>query len=56
MKWEFQRMKSTNRLCEINTYDGEYTLLPMAGVALGVQFATLPLSPENHTVFISAHL
>lgn len=42
-------------LCEINTYDGEYTLLPMAGVALGVQFATLPLSPKIIPVFISAH-
>lgn len=42
-------------LCDINTYDGEYTLLPMAGVALGVQFATLPLSPKIIPVFISAH-
>lgn len=42
-------------LCDIKTYDGEYVILPMLGVALGVGFAPLPLSPKIIPVFISAH-
>lgn len=42
-------------LCELETYEGEYVLLPMLGVAIGINFTHLPLSPKIIPVFISAH-
>ncbi len=42
-------------VCDINTYTGEYVLLPMYSVAIGIGFAKLPLSPKIVPVFISSH-
>ena len=42
-------------VCDINTYTGEYVLLPMYSVAIGIGFAKLPLSPKIIPVFISSH-
>lgn len=42
-------------VCDINTYMGEYLLLPMYSVAIGIGFAKLPLSPKIIPVFISSH-
>jgi len=43
-------------LCELKNYQGEYLLLPTAGVAMGSKYAPLPLSPRIIPVFISMHL
>lgn len=40
---------------DLQTYDGEYVLLPMLGVAIGLENARLPLSPKIIPVFFSAH-
>lgn len=42
-------------LCDLSTYNGEYILLPMLSVAIGVGFTPLPLSPKIIPLFISAH-
>ena len=44
------------QLCDINNYDGDYIVLPLCGVAVGIQFARLPLSPRIIPVFISTHI
>lgn len=42
-------------ICDINTYDGEYVLLPMYSLGIGIGFAKLPLPPRIIPLFISAH-
>lgn len=42
-------------ICDINTYNGEYVLLPMYSVAIGIGFAKLPLPPRIIPLFISSH-
>ena len=44
------------QLCDLNSYDGEYLILPMCAVAIGIQFALLPLSSKIIPVFISTHI
>lgn len=43
-------------LCDIHDYSGEYTLLPMCGMALGTGFVPFPISYRIIPVFISAHI
>lgn len=43
-------------ICDLNTYDGEYVLLPMYSMAFGIGYAKLPLSPRIIPVFISTHI
>lgn len=43
------------QLCDINSYNGEYVILPMISMAIGISFAELPLSPKIIPVFISSH-
>lgn len=43
-------------ICKLNNYDGEYVLLPMYSMALGIGFAKMPLSPRIIPVFISTHI
>lgn len=40
----------------LKTYEGEYVLLPMYSVAVGIGFAELPLSPKIIPLFISTHV
>lgn len=42
-------------LDELEKYDGEYLILPMYSMAIGIGFAPLPLSPKIIPVFISSH-
>lgn len=42
-------------MCDLTIYNGEYVLLPMLGVAIGIGFCPLPISPKIIPVFISAH-
>jgi len=41
-------------LCDLNSYDGEKVVLPMLGVAIGIQFAILPLSSKIIPCFVSS--
>ena len=43
-------------LCDINTYDGEYVLLPIYSVTFGIGFLNLPFSPKIVPIFISSHI
>lgn len=43
-------------ICDLNTYDGEYVLLPMYSMAFGIGYAKLPLSPKIIPLFISTHI
>lgn len=43
-------------LIDLKEYDGEYVLLPMYSVALGINFAPLPLSNKIIPIFISSHI
>lgn len=42
-------------LNEIASYEGDYVLLPMLGIAIGSEFSPLPLSPKIIPLFISSH-
>ena len=43
------------KFCDLNKYDGEYVLLPICGLGIGLKFAKLPLSEKIIPVFISSH-
>lgn len=43
------------QLHELPNYRGDYVLLPMISMAVGIEFAELPLSPNIIPVFISTH-
>lgn len=42
-------------MCSLNSYHGEKVLLPLCGVAIGIQFCFLPLPKNIIPIFISAH-
>lgn len=43
-------------LCDIKNYCGEYVLLPVCGLAVGIGFSPIPLSSKIVPVFISTHI
>lgn len=40
---------------DLHSYDGEYVLLPMIGVAMGISSSIFPFSPKIIPLFISSH-
>lgn len=41
--------------CDLSAYDGEYVLLPMLGIELGIGYSSLPLSSKIIPIFVSSH-